>query len=141
LIEKSKIQEELNFVSDKLSSEVRTTALGALALSWGLLVGESKTAQAVANDLKWNLLAVGGLAVLVLFFDFLQYFAGYLSARKAFRDVYKNDKGIEVGQYDDKAFSYRLRRFFFFAKMIVLAIDVGWLLFALGHWLILNYTA
>jgi hypothetical protein len=140
LIEKSKIQDELNFVSDKLSSQVRTTALGALALSWGLLVGESKTAQAVADDLKWNLLAVGGLAVLTLFFDFLQYFEGYLNARSAFKNVAKDDKGTEVGQYDDKAWSYRLRKFFFFAKMIVLAIDVGWLLFALGRWLILNYS-
>jgi len=140
LIEKSKIQDELNFVSDKLSSQVRTTALGALALSWGLLVGESPTAKAVANDLKWNLLAVGSLAVLALFVDFLQYLAGYLNARKAFKSVVVDASGKEVGQYDDEAWSYRLRRFFFFAKMVVLAISVGWLLFALGRWLILNYT-
>jgi hypothetical protein len=138
MIEKSKIQEELNFLSDKLSSQVRTTAIGGLALSWGLLVGESRAAQAVTNDLKRSLIAVGALAVLVLFFDFLQYYAGYLNARAAFKNVYKDKDGREVGQYDDKACSYRFRRFFFFAKMIVLTVDVGWLLFVLGRWLILN---
>jgi hypothetical protein len=140
LIEKSKIQDELNFLSDKLSSQVRTTALGTLVLSWGLLIGESPTAKAVASNLGWNLLAVGGLAVLAVFFDFLQYLAGYLNARKAFKNVVKDTNGNEVGQYDDKALSYRLRRFFFFAKMIVLAIEVTWLLFGLSRWLVLNYA-
>jgi hypothetical protein len=139
LIEKSRIQDELNFASDRLSSQVRTTALGSLALSWGLLVGESQTAKSAANDLKWNLLAVGSLAVLALFLDFLQYLAGYLNARKAFESVVVDANGKEVGQYDAKAWSYRFRRFFFYAKMIVLAINVGWLLFALGRWLILNH--
>lgn len=141
LIEKSKIQDELNFVSDKLSAQVRTTALGALALSWGLLVGESQTAKAVASDLRWHLLAVGSLAVLTLFLDFLQYFAGYLNARHAFKSVVVDASGREVGQYDDTTWSYRLRRFFFYAKMIVLTIGVGWLLSALCLWLILNYTS
>lgn len=141
MIEKSKIQDELNFVSDKLSSQVRTTALGALALSWGLLVGESPTAKAVANDLKWHLLAVGCLAVLTLFLDFLQYVAGYLNARAAFKNVIKDAAGNEVGEYDDQAWSYILRKYFFYAKMIGLAISVGWLLLALGLWLILNYTS
>jgi hypothetical protein len=140
LIEKSKIQDELNFASEKVSSQVRTTALGALALSWGLLVGDSPTAKAVANDLKWNLLAVGGLAVLVLFFDFLQYLAGYLNARKAFKNVVKDANGNEVGQFDDKAWSYRLRRFFFLSKIVMLAITVGWLLLALSRWLIRSYA-
>ena len=139
MLEKCKIQDELNFVTDKLSSQVRTTAAGALALAWGLLVGESPTAKAVASDLRWSLLVVGGLAVLALFVDFLQYFSGYLNTQRALRSVVKDKDGKEVGQYDDTALSYRLRRYFFRGKIAILAITVGWLLISLTRWLLLNY--
>ncbi|MGC1491284.1 MAG: hypothetical protein WA798_07910, partial [Candidatus Acidiferrum sp.] len=116
----------------------RTTSLGALALAWGLLVGESATAKAVASELKWHLLIVGGLAILVMFLDFLQYVAGYWTTYGLYEQMRKS--GQAEGLYNESAWSFRFRKFFFYAKMVTLAITVIWLLTALGRWLIQTYA-
>ncbi|MGO9589888.1 MAG: hypothetical protein ACLP3K_07570 [Candidatus Acidiferrales bacterium] len=125
---------ELGFVTDRLSGQVRTTALGALALSWGLLIGESATAQALAAQLKWHLVGVGAAAILVLFCDVLQYVAGYVATLGVYRKMQK--AGKNEGSYDESALPFRLRMVFFYLKMVVLSVTVVWLLVALGHWLL-----
>jgi|SRR5579872_7517910 len=131
---KTEIIAELNFVTETLSTQVRTTALGALALSWGLLIGESKTAQALSAQLKWHLVWVGALAVLALFCDFLQYVAGYKNTRTVYKKM--QSAGKNEGSYDETSFWFRVRVIFFYTKMIVLSVAVVWLLSALGHWLV-----
>jgi hypothetical protein len=127
---------ELGFVTDRLSAQVRTTALGALALSWGLLIGESETARALAAQLRWHLVGVGATAVFALFCDFLQYVAGYVNTLRVYRQMQKAKK--TEASYDEHAPFFRLRKFFFYAKMVVLSVAVIWLLTALGHWLIVS---
>ena len=127
---------ELGFVTDRLSSQIRTTALGALALSWGLLIGESATARDLAARLKWHLVGVGAAAVLALFCDFLQYVAGYVDTLGVYRKMRKAKKAET--SYNEKSAFFRLRMFFFYAKMIVLSVTVVWLLSALGRWLVAN---
>lgn len=132
----SEIIAELGFVTDRLSAQVRTTALGALALSWGLLIGESATAKELAAHLRWHLVGVGAAAVLVLFCDFLQYVAGYVETLSVYKEMQAAKK--DEGSYDEHAFFFRLRMFFFYAKMVGLSVTVLWLLTALGHWLIVS---
>ena len=126
----------LDFVTDRLSAQVRTTALGALALSWGLLIGESATAKELAAQLRWHLVGVGAAAVLVLFCDFLQYVAGYNSTLGVYRKMQAEKKA--EGSFDERTLSFRLRMFFFYAKMVILSVTVIWLLTALGHWLVVS---
>ena len=78
---KSDITEDLNFLTDRLSTQVRTTALGVLVFSWGLLMGESTVARSLAAQLKRDLVAVAALAVLAMLCDILQYLFGYWNTR------------------------------------------------------------
>lgn len=134
MAKKSEIVEQLNAVTDKISTQVRSVALGVLALSWGLFIGESEVAKSVASQLKWHLLLVGAAAVLVMFLDFLQYVSGYLNVRALLAQM--EQKKVDEGQYDYGSRTYRLRLFFFGAKQVVLAVTVLWLLVVLGRWLL-----
>ena len=131
---KKDILDELDFVTTTLSTQVRTTALGVLALSWGLLIGESSTAKELAAQLKWHLVGVGAAAVLILFLDFLQYVAGYAATLGVYNTMVQDN--ADQGEFDDSALSFRLRMFLFYAKMVALSLTVIWLLVVLGRWLI-----
>jgi putative endonuclease len=74
---KLQVIEQLDFLSDRISTQVRTVSLGVLALTWGLLIGESQVAKALSQQWKTNLVGIGATAILVMFLDFLQYAAGY----------------------------------------------------------------
>ena len=101
----------------------------------GLLVGESATARGLAERLKWHLVGVGSIAILVLFFDFLQYFVGYLKRRATLSaEIEKTSKS--EGHYNKDAWLYKLRKVFFYAKVVLLFVGVFWLLGALGFWLV-----
>lgn len=130
---KKDVLDELTSVSNRLSTQVRTVALGILALTWGLLVGDSTAAKDISSHWRGNLVALGGLAVFVMFLDFLQYVAGYRNVRALLRKMEK--EGLEEARYDDTSWSWRLRLFFFNAKQWALAINVTWLLIVLFLWL------
>lgn len=74
---KQEILEEIKFLSDRISVQVRTISLGLLAITWGLLIAESNVAIEIARQMGKSLMIIGGLAILTMFFDFLQYFFGY----------------------------------------------------------------
>jgi hypothetical protein len=131
---KEKILSQLDVVSDKLSTQVRTTTLGVLALTWGLLVGDSPTAQAISLKLRPSLVVLGGAAVFVLFLDFLQYFAAYLNVSEIRAQM--EEKGLQETEYDYRSATHRLRIFFFWAKMIALMLTVVGLLLVLGRWVL-----
>lgn len=123
---------QLDFLSDRISTQVRTVSLGVLALTWGLLIGESESARALSRQWKTNLIGIGGTAIVAMFLDFLQYAAG-------FRDNFKlrakmNEASLTEADYDEKALTWRLRLLFFRAKQWVLAFAVLWLLYVLSRW-------
>src|SRR6266849_5677865 len=118
MIPKADVLKELDVVTDKISTQVRTTAIAVLALTWGLLVGDSATAKDIALQLRPELVVLGAASVCVLFLDFLQYFAGYFSTRKLL-DEMENTNANE-GEYSYGTFYYRLRVFFFWAKQVFL---------------------
>lgn len=122
-------------MTEKLSSQTRTTAIGVLALTWGLLIGDSPAAKAISVQLKPGLLLLGAASVCVLFFDFLQYVAGYLATKSVFEDLERR-KAQEKGEYDYEKLSYRLRKFFFTAKQVVLILTVVTLFVVIGGWIV-----
>lgn len=134
---KTDILGELNFITDRLSTQVRTTAFGALVFAWGLLVGDSPVARSVAGQYGVHLIIVGGMAILTMFLDFIQYFAGYVNVRSLYRRMEAADRN--EGQYDQSSFSFRVRFYLFYVKIASLTLTIVWLLYVLGHWLITSY--
>jgi hypothetical protein len=134
MAQKRDVLDQLTSVSDRLSTQVRTVALGILALTWGLLVGDSAAAKDISSHWRGNLVALGGLAVLVMFLDFLQYVAGYHNVRALQEKMEK--ESLEEVRFDDTSWSWKLRLFFFHAKQWALAINVTWLLTVLSLWLL-----
>jgi len=134
MVKKTELITELDFVTDKISSQVRTVAIGVLALAWGLLIGESSTAKAITVHIKWHLLLAGAAAIFTMFLDFLQYVVGYQSTLALYKEM--KAAGVEEGQFDTKSSLYRLRGFLFNAKIWALIATVLWLLGVLGYWLV-----
>jgi hypothetical protein len=130
---KDKVIEDLNWLTDRLSTQVRTVALSVLALAWGLLIGDKEADKAIAMQRKWHLLGIGGTAVVVMFLDFLQYVSGYVNTHSLLKEMERT--GANTGTYKTNSLSYRLRMFFFYGKQFLLAAAVLWLLYILSRWL------
>ena len=130
---KADLRKELDFLTDQLSTQVRTTAFGALVFAWGLLVGDSAVTRNVAGRLKWHLVAIGAMAVLTMFLDFAQYFAGFVNVHSLYKTLETAKK--DEARYDENSCSYKLRLYLFYIKMISLGVTVLWLLCVLGYWL------
>ena len=112
--------QDLNWITDRLSNQVRTVALGVLAFSWGLLLGDS----AMVGCSRDQLLLVGMLAVGVMFCDFLQYACGYHNSLRLYRSM--EQSGADSGQYPEDFF-YWGRKVCFSAKQWLALASVLWL--------------
>jgi hypothetical protein len=132
MVEKAKVVEQLGFLTDKISTQVRTVALGVLALAWGLLIGESSVARTVASQLKRPLLGIGVGAIVVMVLDFLQYVAGYVNTLHLLHDMER--KRLTEAQWNRTSLSYRCRGYFSYAKQVALVAIVVWLLVVLAGW-------
>jgi hypothetical protein len=115
---------EMDFLSDRISTQVRTVAVALLAITWGLLIGRSDVAIGISHKMKNGLLIIGTIAVLCMFLDFLQYFFGYLNNQQLLSELEKEKK--EEGQYNYLSCSYKLRSKLFWIKQIFLIVGVGW---------------
>jgi len=124
---------ELGFVTDRLSTQVRAIAIGVLALSWGILIGDSTTTRDLAAEFRWHFVGIGVAAVLVMFFDFLQYVAGYFNTMRVYRKMLRDS--TTDAEFDQRALLFRLRKALFYIKMIALCATVAWLVTTLGRWL------
>ena len=130
---KAEIVGDLDWITDRLSTQVRTVALGVLALAWGLLLGDKDPAKSEVLHLKWHLMGIGGICVLVLVLDYLQYVAGYTETSGLLKTMERLKQ--DHGQYDRKKLSYRLRGVFFALKQWTLAAAIVWMSVTLGRWL------
>jgi len=138
MTDKSDVIAEINFLTETLSTQVRTVALGVLVLTWGLLIGDSSFTAAIATDIKPQLLGIGLCAVASMFLDFLQYICGYLVSKGMLEKM--EGKGNKETQYDYKAISYRLRLYLFNAKCWLLSATVVWLIAVLLYSLIHTHS-
>jgi hypothetical protein len=124
---KKDIIEEINFVSDRISTQVRMVAISLIIITWGLLVGTSQTVLQFGAGFKKQLLLVGIGALFSMVFDFLQYLFGYLN-NKALLDKMEQENLMDA-KYDKTDFRYKLRCFFFSAKQIVLGASILFFLY------------
>ena len=106
------IVKDLDGRIEEVSTLARATALGMLALIWGLLFSDSASVQYVSKALGSRfLIGVAASCVVILLFDFLQYAAGYLSTKQAF------DRAVNgESYYDMSTVAYQARTWFFWLK-------------------------
>ena len=117
---------QLDWLTDRISTQVRWFAAAVVALIWGLLLAPPATFR------LWPaaLLSVGLLAVSVLFVDFLQYAVGFIAVRRQHQRLLDAPSAAAEG-YDARDPWYRARADFFWAKQgLAVATFLG-LLFAL----------
>jgi hypothetical protein len=119
---KEKIIDDLNFVTDRISTQVRTLALGVLAFIWGIVISDSEMAKSIAQPANAQLLGIAGGAVLTMLLDFFQYIPGFINTRNLLSKM-ERTKATE-GTYDYSSWGFRLRNFFFWGKVVVLTITV-----------------
>lgn len=125
-----KIVEELQFLSDRLSTQVRTLGLGMIALVWALLSGASSESLDFKTGEKHKLILVAVLALVAMTLDFLQYVFGYVHTNRLHRELL--DEGRDQGDYDYHELWYRARAGCFWAKQVVIFTAVVWLVWVMS---------
>jgi hypothetical protein len=119
------IADELKTLSDTLSSQVRSIALGLIALVWAFLTGLKDTALAIDDGTRRDLLGVALVAVAALVLDYAQYVFGYWDSLRILRAAEEADETEAF--YDRRDLRYRARSACFNLKQIVLLIGVAWM--------------
>lgn len=122
-----KVFEELQWLSDRISSQVRTISVSLLIITWGLIIGRPNVSSRLTEGFKKNLMCVGILALVVLLGDFLQYFFGYINNDCLRKKIERT--GQNEAEYDYNSKTYKIRGFLFWFKQIALLIACFWFLF------------
>jgi hypothetical protein len=117
--------EELQFLSDRISTQVRTISVSLIAFVWILLIGGDNAPFKFSLFERRQLLIIVFLALIAMLLDFLQYFFGYLYTNSLRKDLEESEK--EKGEYDYCSWKYRLRIDMFWSKQIILMVAAVWL--------------
>ena len=128
----NEIVEELGFISDRLSTQVRMIAIGLLAVTWAIFVGESSFLRKLAEGLGKSLLIVSALSVLVLLVDFLQYVTGYVFVRRTLKAA--EAQGLNKIEYDSESPLFKVRSIFFWTKQFILILTIALFLVVLVNY-------
>ena len=121
-----RVYDDLDFVTDRISTQVRTIALGVLALAWLFLAGGKETPALGLQQSVRSLLGVAALAVGALLCDYLQYVAGYLAANSVRQRAETAKKATALYNYRDVR--YGLRKVLFWLKQGLAAAATVWML-------------
>lgn len=105
------VSQEAQWLSDRLSVQVRWVAVGILAFAWGLIISPPKELTLSPKLLLW----AGLLAVLALLVDLLQYVVGYIYTMRILRKV----EGGATENYNRRHPLYRLRHYCFVGKQVI----------------------
>ena len=117
------IYEDLNFATDRLSTQVRSLVLGILALVWAFLSGTKDVLPLKIGASKAPLVLIGGICIFTLVLDLLQYMCFYLSANRV-----RLRAKADTAEYDEHSGIRRLQRFLFWAKQFTTLGAAAWLL-------------
>jgi hypothetical protein len=127
---RAKVAEELNFLSDLISSRVRTIAGGVLAIAWALLIegsGADDHPLVPARDLVGPIAA----AIATLVADVAQYGFGLVLNLRMYRSMQR--QSLPEMPYDPRHVLYRLRQWMFPTKLALCALASVWLVILLAR--------
>jgi hypothetical protein len=105
------VSEEAQWLSDRLSVQVRWVAVGILAFVWGLIISPPRELAISQRLVLW----AGLLAIAALLVDLLQYVVGYIYTVRILRRM---ERGTDAS-YNRRHPLYRLRHYCFVAKQII----------------------
>lgn len=122
--------------SSQLSTQCRTLTAGLLAFGWALMTGEHSPLrdphnQVVSSIRIWNLIGISVVAMLVLCFGALQYYAGMRVQERCLKKMTEDDSAMY-----DHDFMYTLQNAAFITKLVALMLGLLWLLGLLAFLLI-----
>lgn len=104
-------------VTDKVSTQVRTLAIGLIAFTWTALTTDTPTVKAMAA-LVWPwLLLIAGFCFAALLADYGQYVCARLVVDEAY--AYGQD-GKGQFSYNTKTWAYRAQTWFYLLKQALL---------------------
>lgn len=120
------IYAELDFLTDRLSTQIRTLALGVLAVVWLFLAGlKDAPALKLASSTR-PLVGIGLLCIVGILFDYLQYLFGYWATLDAKRRA--EASATKTASYDYDDWRWRGRMWCFRLKQVVTVGASVWLL-------------
>lgn len=123
--QESKVLNEKRHVTQNVTGLVRYIAFGITAACFAIFSSSSEFSVAIISTRQNTLLLAAILAVLTIFFDYLQFVAATCSVNKAL----ENKDGNFL--YDDEWLSYKVREIFFVLKQILLIGSVLFFLYSL----------
>lgn len=121
---KETLLEELNWLTDKISSQVWTLNLGTLATTWSLLIAAGSVDKLRIGSN--NAIPIMALCISAMLCELVQYLAGYANARLIL-DGLQNSGRTEF-EYDKAAPLYILREACFYGKIALSFAAAIWLL-------------
>ena len=114
---------EKGFVTDRISTQVRIIAIGLLATTWSLLIGQVNILKDIFQCSRAHFILISIIAIITLVFDFLQYEFSYLNIDKTIKAM-NNKKLMKADYEEDNYFKYS--QFFFIAKQYILLFGVAY---------------
>jgi hypothetical protein len=121
---KEKLIEDLDWLTDKISTQVWTLNLGTLATTWSLLIATRGSEQFIESA---DAIPIMALCILAMLCELGQYYAGYFNAKSILDHL---GEGTQF-EYDETAPLYILRHWLFYIKAVLTLIAASWLLVAL----------
>jgi hypothetical protein len=121
---KEDLLKDLDWLTDKISSQVWTLNLGTLATTWSLLIAAGNVEKLRIGGA--NAIPIMGLCILAMLCELIQYLAGYANARLILDGL--QDSGRTDFEYDRSAPLYILREACFYTKIALTLAAAIWLL-------------
>jgi hypothetical protein len=120
---KKDLIDDLDWLTDKISSQVWTLNLGILGTTWTLLIASSNTKLQFQPAEAFPILF---LCIVSLTCQMLQYLSGYKNDMLILHRMEKQNH--QTFEFDATAFFYRCRNLFFRAKILVTLAAAAFLL-------------
>ena len=108
-----------DFVTDRISTQVRIIAIGLLATTWSLLIQQTNIWPDILQYSRIHFIGISIFAIITLVFDYLQYIFSYLNINKKIKKM-RYEKRDEA-DYDYDIY-YKLSVFFFYSKQLILLV-------------------
>lgn len=129
MAKKERLLADLDWVTEKISSEIWTVNFATLGCTWALLVTSKDIAYTFrlsSDQARW--IFIFCLAGLVT--ELLQHLSAYINARILLSTLESTER--DDFQYDRTSLFYRFRIDFFYAKIILTLTGALWLLVTLA---------
>jgi hypothetical protein len=126
---KAKLLEELDWLTDKISTQIWTLNLGTLATTWSLLIAGGSVEKLRIGPS--SAIFIMGLCIVAMLCELGQYLTGYFNARSILDRL--ESSGQTEFEYDKSAWLYILRKWFFCGKIALTLVAALWLVAILAR--------